>query len=288
MQTIPRSNVQRILIGSVAPVARGMLRDQDGELVAPSGTVTASVYSLNGTLSGTAGRATTALTDTGKYTMAFTTAEASTLNVWRVDWLVDGVKRAETFHRIVGGFMISRAELEEQSGIGGNFTTEALDEAREWITNLIEHQTGAAWCPRYDVDQFTGRCWATHATEFRPVRAVRSVTVDDGTVIDLADVITNYDAGTVTLDATSFYGVCEIGYEHGYDSPPESLRRAALVAAADVLNRAQSGLSERTRSVSNDLGYTQQFSFPGLNHPTGIDFVDAAIMDNDQRLPSLG
>ena len=286
MQTTPRANLQRILIGSVNPVARGVLRNQDGELAAGT-AVTASVYTLAGVLSGTAGRATAAGVGAGAYTVALTSAEASTLTVWRVDWLDGGVKRCETFHRIVGGFMFSRAELEARPGIGGSFTTAVIDQAREWITNLIERQTGAAWSPRYDVDVFTAKGWPVHACEFRPVRAVRTITLDNGaTTVDVTNIEINTDVGTI--GGSTFYGLCKVGYEHGYDQPPESLRLPALVAAADVLTRGTSGVSERTRSVSNDMGVVQQFSFPGLNHPTGIDFVDSAIMDHDQRLPSFG
>jgi len=298
MQTTPRANTQRILQGSATPVARGVLRDQDGEPGVASGTITADIVDLDGVVSGTAGRAATHDTDIDMYTVALTTAEAASLAVWRVDWKEDAVLRTSTWHRIVGGFLFSRGELRDMKGIPANLPDVQVDLAREWITTLIEHQTGAAWSPRHDVDVWVARDTASyrassgrygvsgdrHVTEFRPVRTVQSITID-GTAAALGDVTTDLDAGVIY--GLHYYRACSVAYDHGYDTPTEPLRRAGLIAAQDLLLRGGSGLSERTRTQTNDLGITQTFSFPGLNHPTGIDFVDAAILDADQRLPGI-
>lgn len=302
MFTSPRATTQRILQGSLTPVARGVVRDQDGERVAATGTLTATVRSLDGTASGTTGRATTddsADNGTGAYTVALTTPEAADLMIWQVDWLDDATLRHSTWHRIVGGFMLSRADLQAESGIGTQFTDTSLDLAREWIQNKIEHNTGAAWNPRYDVfsrfypsttssgsriGRSGGRYRDRLVLPFFPIRSLESFTIDGDAVAS-----TDYDLDqeTGTIYGPSFYGQVDIGFTHGYDNPTETLRRAAVVAAADVLKRAGSGLSERTRSSTNEQGTIQVFSFPGLDHPTGIDFVDAAIMEHAQRQASI-
>jgi hypothetical protein len=280
LTTLPLSNVQRILLGSVNPVARGVLFDQDGTPTNGVGTVTASVYSLAGVLSGAPGRSTIAL-GSGAYTVALTTAEASTLNVWRVDWFDGATLRGSTFHRIVGGFMFALGDLRAMSGVGDDYSTPELLRVREWITNLIEFQTGAAWSPRLDVDVFESRGISRHVTTYRPLRALRSITVD-GEAENIADAELDRDAGIIS--DIWFYDQCEVVYEHGYESPPETLREAALIGAADKLKRGGTSLTARVRTVATDMG-VESLSYPGMGHPTGIDFVDAAIMKYDQRMP---
>jgi len=283
--TLPRANAQRVLLGSVGAVARGTLRDQDGVAANAAGSVTASLFDAAGVLSGAANRA-AASSGAGAYTLALTTAECATLNVWRVDWFDAGVFRASSYARIVGGFMFSTDELAEMAGVAA-FTTPVRLQAREWATNMIEHQTGAAWNPRYDVDAwYRTNLSMTHVLTCRPVIALRYATVNAGSVVDISNTRLDRVAGVV--HDVGWYGQCEIGYTHGYDQPPETLRRAALLAAADVLLRGASGLSERTRSATNDLGVVQQFSFPGLDHPTGLDFVDSAIRAHDHRIGEVG
>lgn len=294
MLTTPRAAAQRILQGSITPVARGVLRDQDGELADAVGTVTATVKSLGGTVSGSANRATTKTpSTTGQYMVELTTAEAADLTVWAVEWYDGSTLRATTHHRIVGGFICSRAEIKAESGIGSKFSDAAIDLAREWISAKIEHNTGAAWNPRYDIHSIflesapgfhpilrggNSRYRDRLVLPWYPIRTVESFTVDGAEITDY-----DIDLSTGVIQNVRFYDHVVIGVTHGYDEPPETLRRAAVVAAADVLLRSGSGLSERTRSQTNDLGMVQQFSFPGLDHPTGLDFVDAAIREHDQR-----
>lgn len=291
--TTPHTSTQRILVGSVTPDARGVVLDQDGEL-ATGQTVTATIKDLDGTVSGTPDRATTENTELGYYTVALTTAEAAQLDLLQVEWTYGGAVRTTTYHRVVGGFMITRASLQERQGLTDLSDVE-LDLARDWITDLIEWHTGAAWSPRYDVDTYYAgpsdgydlrrslRYRDRHVLPFAPVRAIRSVTIDGTATTDY-----DIDLDTGVIRGTRFYGDVSIGFEHGHSAPPETLRRAAVVGAADMLLRSKSGLSERTRSVINELGSVQTFSFPGTDHPTGIDFVDAAIMDHRQyRLPGI-
>lgn len=283
LSSFAREGVQRILVGSVTAAARVTLQDQDGTPAAPAGTLTANLERDNGTVLAT-GRSTSGPGGAGNYTVTLTAAECATLDIIKVTWIDGATPRASTYHRIVGGFLFRTDEISSQSGLSGVPSSDLL-RARDWITDIIEHNTGAAWCPSYDVEQFTvdsSRC--THVLNMRPIRSLRSLTVDE-TTVDVSTV--DVDEATGIISDVSFYGQCVASYEHGFDQPPSDLRLAAIEGARDRILRTSSGLSDRLRSQTNDLGVTQQFSYPGPGHPTGIDSVDAAIRAHDQRLPGI-
>jgi hypothetical protein len=279
--TFTREGVQRILVGSMSALARLTLKDQDGTRVAAAGTLTANLQRADGTVLAT-GRATAPGVGTGAYTVTLTAAECATLDIIQVTWIDGTTPRATTFHRIVGGFLFGIDDLAAASGMSGVATTDLL-RARDWITDVIEENTGTAWCPTYDVEQFIGD-GCVHVLDVRPIRAVRSLTVDDVAQV-VADV--DVDEASGVISGVGMTGRCVIGYEHGYDAPPADLRDAAFEGARDRILRSSSGLSDRIRSVTNDLGVTQQFSYPGPGHPTGIDSVDAAIRAHDRRLVGM-
>lgn len=280
--TIALRGLQRIRQGATTALARVTLVDQDGAAAAVVGTLTANLERVDGTSLAT-GRATAAGTGTGAYTVTLTAAECATLDVIKVTWIEGTTTRATTFHRIVGGFMFSIDDLAAKSGMS-TVTQAEMIVARDWITDVIEKNTGVAWVPTYDVEEFFARTSYVHALDRRPVRTVRSVTIDDvaQTVADI-----DVDRGSGVLSGVTFHDVCSVGYEHGFDAPPADLRDAALEGARDRVLRTSSGLSDRTRAITNDLGVTQQFSYPGPGHPTGIDSVDAAIRNHDHRVPGI-
>ena len=284
MSTYPRTDVQRILAGSVNPVLRATLLDQDGEPVDAGGAVTCSIERADGTVLAT-GRATTNPTGIGTYECALTTVEAATLDVLKATWFDGGVQRAVTWHRTVGGFMYSLVELRSKLGMQ-SFTTVELREERDRITDLIERETGVCWSPAYDVERCDGYGRTRHVTRHRPLRALRSLTLD-GISYAPSGFDLDGDAGLISGDIT-FTGQLVIGIEHGFDAPPATLRDAALIASADRLTRETSAISSRARSVTNDMGISMQMSYAGEGHPTGIDEVDAVIVAHDMRSPGFG
>ena len=275
MVTYPARGLQRILAGSVNPELRATILDQDGDPVATSpGTLTCTITRADGTVVAT-DRATTA-TNAQAVTCALTTSEALTLDVLTAVWKVSGVARHTSHHRVVGGFMFSTVELAERAGVQPSNDLAMLRTERDRITDLIEHHTGICWSPQYDLVEFEGHGSRRHALWQRPARRLRSITIDD-TAVDLTvDIELNGPAGVIS--GLTFAGWCQIGVEHGHDAPPADLRDAAITAAADALLRRGSTLGPRVRSATNDAGVTQQFSFAGEGHPTGIDEVDAVIM----------
>lgn len=283
--TYPIRGAQRIRVGSSTAVARVTLTDQDDSPTDAAGTVTADIVRADGTVLAD-GRATTNDPAVGVYSVTLTASECATLDVLTVTWLDGAVVRATTNHRIVGGFLFRPDELAAMSGMSSIAPAQIL-QARDWITDLIEDATGVSWCPSYDIETFdvahpsTVRVLAKH-----PLRSLRSLTVgDNDTVVDVADV--DIEASIGRLSDVTFWGQCTAGFEHGFDAPPADLRAAALESARDHVLRKSSGLSDRTRAVTNDLGVTQQFSYAGKNHPTGIDSVDAVIVAHDRRGPGM-
>lgn len=272
MSTYPDRGLQRILAGSVNPVLRVTLFDQDGDAADAVGTLTCSIARADGTVVAT-DRATTDVAGTGLYSCALTTAEGLTLDVLTATWRISGVTRATSYHRVVGGFMFTVAELAQRAGLD-QFDAATLRVERDRVADLIEWYCGAQ-CPRYDVEEFEGHGSTRHATWHRPVRSVRALTMSDN-VQTVSDLDVNVAAGIIS--GTTFSGWCVLGVEHGLSAPDPVLKDAAITAAADRVLREYSTLGARTRSMTNDLGVTQQFSYAGEGHPTGLDEVDAVIM----------
>lgn len=284
MSTYPRTGLQRILAGAPTPVLRATILDQDGEpLTSSPGTVTCTITRADGTTV-VAGRTVTVATD-HTVTCQLTTAEAAVLDVLRADWLVGGSVRHTSWHRTVGAFPFSIAELGQMPDVQEDWDRAELLAERDRITDLVERYVGAV-VPRYDFEQWHAPGIATHALRHRPVRTIRSVTVD-GDAENVADLELDPAAGVVTGEIL-FYDICTIGYEHGLDRPPADLRDAMLVAAADSLGRRLGAVGPRVRSISDGMGVTQQFSYAGKDHPTGIDEVDAVIMSYARRGHGIG
>jgi hypothetical protein len=281
VSTYPRTGLQRILAGAPTPDLRVTLYDQDGDAANAVGTLVCTITRADGTVVVT-NRA-TAGGSTGRYTCQLTTAEALTLDVLTAVWSIAGVVRATSHHRIVGAYPFTVAQLADRAGMAEDFDQAQLRGERDRITDLVEEYCGPV-VPRYDLEQWYSRGTSTHVLEHRPVRVLRSCTVD-GDPEPVADLLVDYPSGVVTGDVL-FYDECTIGYEAGLDAPPHDLREAMLDAAADRLKREWGTVGPRVRSVSDGMGVTQQFAYAGKNHPTGLDEVDAVIMRYAK--PNLG
>ena len=270
--TLSIGNAQRILVGASSAVARLTAFDQDGEPADLSGTVSVAVTRASGASvqTGTA----TDVTGLGRYEFTLSDAAVGTLDVLTLTWSTGGIVRATTYVRIVGGYLFSVSDLMQQPGMSKSLDRASALLIRDTVTDLFERFTRHSFVPAYDVEVREARF--SVALNRSPIRSVRSITDDDGTAISITDIDVLERAGIVRDIPTS--GLLTIGYEHGDDSPTAEARRHALVTAADIASRDWSVLSSRTRSQTNDLGVTQQFSYAGKDHPTGIDEVDAFLV----------
>jgi len=277
--TYPARGLQRILAGSTTPVLRARLYDQDGDTIINAEGATCTITRADGTVVAT-GRATTIDDATDELNCELTTAEAVTLDVLTAAWTLGGTVRATTHHRVVGGFIYSLTALRERRGLE-SFPTATLLAERDRITDLIEEHTGLVWCPQFDIEEFIGHGTYRHVMVGRPVRTIRSITIDE-TAVDLTSADIDVDPVSGVISGAWFCGLCSIGVEHGTDAPPADLRDAALTASADRLLRSSNTISARARSITNDMGITQQLSYAGEDHPTGLDEVDAVIVKHSR------
>ncbi len=291
MSTYPRRGLQRILAGSVDPVLRVVLYDQDGE-PATAGTITVAVERIDGTEVLPAGSAATA-GETGAYTAQLTTDHAAYTDVLKATWTnAAGDVRAVTYHRIVGGFLVNRAELRTRDGLGDatEFDNSLLDAARFAIEDLVEDRSDVAWTPRYDVETvLVERDTGTIVLKHRPVRSIRWITID-GVTQTVSDFDVNLETGVIKMwgDYFVYASVVEIGVEHGFDAPPADLKRAILTAARDVLLADTNRIALRARQVSGGDGSTIDMGWAGPGHPTGIGLVDEALAAHNHHTPSIG
>lgn len=273
--TYPARGMQRILAGAATPVLRATLYDQDGNEAVDATGATCTITRADGTVVAT-NRATTVDEETSAVHCELTTVEGATLDVLTATWSISGVVRATTYHRTVGAFLFPLGALAARPGMG-KVTTAQLIAERDRVTDLIEEHTGLAWCPQFDIEEFTGHGTYRHATVGRPIRRIRSLSIDE-TSIDLTTADLDIDQAAGIISGVWFCELCSIGLEHGFAGPPADLRDAALAAAADRLLRENSPVSSRARSITNDIGITQQLSYAGEAHPTGLDEVDAVII----------
>jgi hypothetical protein len=276
--------MQRILAGSVNPVLRAVVLDQDGELATLTGPATVAITRADGTVIASA-RTATLGANIGTITAALTTAEAVTLDVLTAVWAVNGVVRASTSHRVVGGFLFQIRDLAGFAGME-KFDDASRRDERDQVTDLIEEHTGVCWSPTFDRVTFRHSGSTTMLAPVFPVRAVRRLTID-GTVISLTGLEVEPEEGIITGSQLAVAGMAVLDVEHGFTAPDGPLAEAALQAARHRLLSRKSALGDRVRSVTDDMG-TRTFGFAGRGHPTGVDDIDAVIVAHDRRRPGIG
>lgn len=263
---------------------------------APPGAVAVDVARLDGTLlrnaalaavSGNAASialtpADTALLDT--LTASFTSATIGTLTA-RVE--------------IVGAVLFTVAEARAfdklQLASAGEYGDEAIEEARERITDQFQRICGIAFVPRYRYSTIAGEDWYTWSLPDQPIIAIRAVgtrapgasTYVAYTPDQLAALESDLATGIVTRGSmyygTSLYSelrlpslTLRVGYEYGYAEPPPAIKRAALIVAANQL--VTSNISERTMSFSDQNGQTFRYATPGIGRSYfGLPQVDAVL-----------
>jgi hypothetical protein len=281
--------VQRILRGSAA-ILRSTKHDGDGEPVAPTvgNTVTVQVTRSDGTDVLPAG--TVATVAGAEVTVALTAAHTADLDQLTATWTErDGVGTVvatwQSAAEIVGGFFFSIAEARASDKTledATKYPDADILATRAEVEEEFEAICGRAFVPRFGT--FTG----TGGAQVLPdphLRKLRSVTVDGTayTASELEDVKTD-EAGIIATSARRGARVV-VSYEHGLDSPPADLKRAALTRLRSRLNMSKSAVPDRATSFSTETG-TFRLSMPGANR-TGIPDVDAVLDRYALRTPTV-
>lgn len=246
----------------------------DGVLTDADGAVTVTVTRADGTAIATNAATTKPAGTTGVY--RYSLVPQSNLDrltlVYTGTW--SGTAQTETQHvEIVGDFHLTLAEcrsLDARFAIGQGITDDAIRRVRAEVEDAIESEAGVAFVRRFARETLDGGGRTTlllGRSMPRSVRSVRSYTAAAAytsfTVDELAG-LTFTDYGLLGSWSSTFAAGRRnlvVEYEHGYDSPPPLIRRAARALfktwmAEDLT--ASAGDLANVRSLSVE-GYSRSF-----------------------------
>lgn len=185
------------------------------------------------------------------------------------------------------------------------YTTARVTAARLWIESVIERKVGTSFEARSfteTVDGDDANCRGGILLSRPYVLTVTAVTSNGVafTVGQLAEIAIDPSGILIRRTAGSYgsgdawdSGIRNIAvtYTAGYSAtPPADIKEAALTAARDWLMRRyqQQGVSDRTVSLTTEMGNITYASANDLFRPTGIPDVDAVIMGYANRLDVYG
>jgi len=273
--------------------------DADGEPADP-GTVTIGVTSSDGSTVIAAATATSGAT-TNPRTKALTVAQTANLDRLTATWTVSGVAVATTNVDIVGGVYASVATIRATDTVLASVTvdpTATLTRARTAAEQLFESVTGVAWVPRFDVVRLNGTGTSRILLPWPQLRRVRwcriysdattytSLTAGELAAIpaDPAGVAVRTDLGVWPAGAANI----EIGYEHGYDRPPQDIVDALVKTVRRGARRFDNGLPDNATSLQlTDVG-SVSLATPGIGSwHTGIPEVDEVLKRRSHRTPGV-
>jgi hypothetical protein len=234
----------------------------------------------------------------GVYTYVVPKTVTVDLDTYEVSWTytLDAVERTTTTQfEAVGGFLFEIADFRATDAALADadaYPSAKIREARVNAEQTIETAAHVAFVPRVSTVTLSGDDTTTLVVPDSHIRSIYSVSID---AVDLTEDELAYveiePSGIIKrtdekLWAKGFKNVV-IRYEHGWDAPPQRIRKAAMLLAYEALVPSQ--LNPRATSQSTDLG---EFRISVANMEkdrfTGIPEVDAAIMQFGSFRPSVG
>lgn len=284
------------------------VRNEDGTATNPTGSVSVSVLDSCGTQIAT-GTATQAQGHAHDCTYALPSAVRGTLGLYtvRFTYTLSGVSETvDVPVEVVGALLFDVAELRDRYPDVSNtnrYTSADIRAARDEATERLEEAAQVAFATRRTVQTLSGDNTTRLLLPHVEVTTINSVSIYTDTTVG-ADVVDDaFDAtelADVEIDAAA--GVLKrvdgdvwpaghqnivVDYEHGYESPPEPVRRAAMKLSLEAL--VPSALPSRAMSQTTDLGEVRyMMANPEAGRPTGDPEVDAAIYQFGRRRPSVG
>ncbi len=278
---------ERILRG-VAGTISFKNTDYLGSEAAAAGVMTVKVDSDRTDSTILAAGSVTTLSGTGTYQRALTAAQVPNLDRLEATWTDAGDSSTHTtYHDVVGGYYFTVQQAQAFDAELATFTAAEIAEARAEVEDEIEAICGVAFVPRYAVVTLNGTDCDTLYLPHRYVRSLVSATVDDVA----ADVSgwTVYPTGELRRDFGYFpsgLGNVTVRYEHGLDTVPAPIRKAALVLLASRALADHDPSMAGVRSLSVE-GYSVTFGGETSRPATGIDAVDRVLSRYDFR-PRVG
>jgi hypothetical protein len=275
-------DLERILKDTNATVGQQFY--EDGAATDP-GAVTVTVTAADGTViatdAATGGSGTSART----YTLTAVTHTAA-LDRLTLSWESATKGTLTGTVEIVGGFLFSIAEFRALGTAYANTTnypTATLQDMRTTVEQALEDACSVAFVPRYERETVNGTYSNLLPVKWAKVRAIRDVTVDDvtGTITDYVALREGMLYGTAYW--ARGYGNVTVGYEHGHDTPPMRIKRAALILAKRWITPGAA--DDRAINVSNETGTYALFQAGVRGHMFDVPEVQAAV---DQYNLSVG
>lgn len=271
--------------------------NEDGVLVDATGSVSVLVEDSAGTDVST-GTATKTSDTTGTYTYTVAKTVTENLDTYSVSWTytVAGVSRtAKTYFESVGGHLFEIADFRAIDSALADATVYPADKirsARVAAEQRFEKAAKVAFVPRARTVVLSGDNTTRIVVPDAELRVVYSATVDG---VDLTEDQMDYlevdPSGVIRRNDEAYWPTgfknIVITYEHGYDAPPEPVKRAVMTLAYEAL--VPSSLNPRATSQSTDLGeFRLSIANVEAGRYTGIPDVDAVIKSFGRDRPTVG
>lgn len=243
----------------------------DGVATAATGTVTVSVTKADGTVLAS-GNASTG-TGTGNYKYTLTPTHTAELDFLEARWtatLAGAVQVVTTHHEIVGGHVVSVAEMRRHEPLDDEATYEAADliRARDLATYALERACNRGFTTHYAREVVQPSSTSYLPLRGRLIRSVESVTIaGDALDADALAALTVDRAGYL-VRSTPWSSNATVEYTHGEQvAHPDVARAICLIAAEilfeDALNGDGSAIPDRATSISSEAG-TFSLVTPGV------------------------
>lgn len=265
------------------------LRDENGDLIDAAGTVTVTITDATGTIVGTGNGIKTPET-VGLYTYNATPTQLANLGTYTITWTatVSGIARTITTHvDVVGWHLFGVDQLRARRPEFADtvkYPSEVLRARRDEVTEWLDMVMGVAVVTRRTRLTGNGNRTDSLFTRCPLIQTVISATID-GAAQDVSRISGRHDIGELTLPRGSTWnGLVDVIFEHGYQETPQPVREAALDLAVDAT--LPSALPARATVQNTDLG-AFRLSIPAPGTPTGIPAVDMIIHEYGYRRPSV-
>lgn len=269
---------------------RHVARDEDGVAADVTGSVAVSITDDAGEIvqSGNA-----VDSGVGVYTLALNSAIRGAVGRYEATWTYTQNGAAITVGQefeVVSDWLFDIAELRDHDisfEDDERYTADMVRAARDAATERLENAAQVAFVQRARRVVMSGNGMSKLVLPDTEVISLEEVWVDgeqlDETAIDLLPegVIIHPNAWTTGTNNI------ELRYVHGYTTPPEPVRRAALTLASEYL--VVSALPARATAQSTDLGeFRITIANVDAGRDTGIPEVDAVIARFGRRRPVIG
>lgn len=242
----------------------------------------------------------TATTGNGSDAREYELAAQSDLNRLTVTWTSDTYGEFVNYIEVVGEFLFTIREARTFDGAAlestDSYPTVDLQEARARITDAFYQAMGVSHIPRYRRLQVFGSGSAIlflpdlHTTKVQSVeyRESGQATWTAFDQDDLDNVVATND-GRLIYESSSWNSSREyrIAYEHGYDTPPLEIKRAALRLLVSYLGATYSSWDPRATSMSTEAGVISLATPGRAGSIFGLPEVDAIIHRYSEHIPGV-